>query len=202
MQDLIEIKFLISLIALALTLFYLLKLIINKKKPRSSKNNKDLKKDFLNTNKLSSSISAKKEDLAKENNRNSNNSKEAKAITPKIDHVRTLDNEHGGLELETLKTSKKEQKDFWDDRSEEVDKMGSVDSFNSTGIRSVIAKNKRDRVRAKKLMAMVDEGLLSDKDLKKIVKKEPNLKSHIPQFQSNISIFQARSEGKSNGFSR
>jgi hypothetical protein len=202
MQDLIKIKFLVVLIVLALTFFYLLKLIINKKKPKSSKNNEDLAKDFVNTNKLSFNIFAKKEDLTMENNRNSNNSKEAQAITPKIDHVRTLDNEHGGLELETAKISKEEQKDAWDDRSEEVDKMGSVDSFNSTGIRSFIARNKRDRIRAKKLMEMVADGLLSNKDLEKIVKKEPNLKSHLPQFQSNISVFQARSEGKSNEFSR
>jgi hypothetical protein len=202
MQDLIATKFLVALIVLVLTLLCLLKLTINKKKPKSSKNNKDPEKDFVNTNKLSSNIFAKKEDLTKENNRNGKDSKEAQAITPKIDHVRTLDNEHGGLELETAKITKEEQKDIWDDRSEEVDRMGSVDSFNSTGIRSFIAKNKRDRIRAKKLMEMVADGLLSNKDLEKIVKKEPNLKNHLPQFQSNISIFQARSEGKSNGFSR
>jgi hypothetical protein len=73
-------------------------------------------------------------------------------IFPKNNQQRSLDVEIGGLESEEKKEISSE--DVWDNRSEEVDKMGSIDTFNSTGIRSVIAKRKRERLElAKKIAA-------------------------------------------------
>jgi hypothetical protein len=64
---------------------------------------------------------------------------------------RNLDRENGGIETEEQKElSGKENKDVWDDRSEEVDKMGSTDTFNTTGMKSVVWKAKKERIKAKK----------------------------------------------------
>ncbi len=67
-------------------------------------------------------------------------------IFPKQNQVRTLDNEVGGLEQEKDKGIS--SKDVWDDRSEEVDKMGSTDTFNTTGMRSVVWNAKKNRLKA------------------------------------------------------
>ncbi len=69
-------------------------------------------------------------------------------IFPKSNKRRDLDVEVGGLEVKKQKESN--EKDVWDERSEEVDKMGSTDTFNTTGIKSVIWKQKRARLAAKK----------------------------------------------------
>ena len=69
-------------------------------------------------------------------------------IKPINNQQRNLDREVGGLEEEEQKESS--EKDVWDDRSEEVDKMGSTDVFNTTGMRSVIWKQKQNRLIAKK----------------------------------------------------
>lgn len=66
----------------------------------------------------------------------------------KKNQQRNLDRETGGLEAEEQKESS--EKDVWDDRSEEVDKMGSTDTFNTTGMRSVVDRAKKQRLKAKK----------------------------------------------------
>jgi hypothetical protein len=71
-----------------------------------------------------------------------------KFFFPKSNKRRDLDLEVGGLEAEEQKKS--DEKDVWDDRSEEVDKMGSTDTFNTTGMKSVVWKQKRARLAAKK----------------------------------------------------
>jgi len=71
-----------------------------------------------------------------------------KFIFPKSNKRRDLDLEVGGLEAKEQKKS--DEKDVWDDRSEEVDKMGSTDTFNTTGMKSVVWKQKRARLVAKK----------------------------------------------------
>ena len=71
-----------------------------------------------------------------------------KFIFPKSNKRRDLDLEVGGLEMKKQKQSN--EKDIWDDRSEEVDKMGSTDTFNTTGMRSAIWQQKRARLAAKK----------------------------------------------------
>jgi hypothetical protein len=67
-------------------------------------------------------------------------------IFPKQNQVRTLDNEVGGLEAKEDKGIS--SKDVWDDRSEEVDKMGSTDTFNTSGMRSVVWNAKKNRLKA------------------------------------------------------
>jgi hypothetical protein len=69
-------------------------------------------------------------------------------IFPAKKQQRDLDKEVGGLEAEEGKEVF--GKDVWDDRSEEVDKMGSTDTFNTTGMKSVVWKQKRDRLTKKK----------------------------------------------------
>jgi hypothetical protein len=71
-----------------------------------------------------------------------------KLIFPKSNKRRDLDLEVGGLEMKKQKQSN--EKDVWDDRSEEVDKMGSTDTFNTAGMRSAIWQQKRARLAAKK----------------------------------------------------
>jgi hypothetical protein len=75
-------------------------------------------------------------------------SKLKKLIFPKSNKQRNLDLEFGGLEA--LEQKESSEKDVWDDRSEEVDKMGSTDTFNTTGVKSAIWKQKRARLAAKK----------------------------------------------------
>ena len=72
-----------------------------------------------------------------------------KNIFPKANQQRNLDNEIGGVEEE--KDSGKSEDDIWDDRSEEVDKMGSTDVFNSSGMRSVVWKKKKEKLDQKEL---------------------------------------------------
>ena len=64
-------------------------------------------------------------------------------VFPENNQQRNLAREVGGLEA----AEKKEIKsvDVWDGRSEEVDKMGSTDVFNSSGMRSVVWKKKREK---------------------------------------------------------
>jgi hypothetical protein len=74
------------------------------------------------------------------------------AIRPEGNQQRNLDRETGGLEAKEADTSAKAleelSKDVWDKRSEEVDQMGTDHAkvFNSTGIRSLIWKNKKKKM--------------------------------------------------------
>ena len=70
------------------------------------------------------------------------------AVKPESNQQRNLDRETGGLEEEEEKETG--EKDVWDDRSEEVDKMGSTDVFNTTGMKSVVWKQKKDRLAKKR----------------------------------------------------
>ena len=65
-------------------------------------------------------------------------------VWPESNQQRNLDRETGGLEVEKRKSIS--SIDAWDGRSEEVDRMGSTDTFNSTGVRSVVARKKRERL--------------------------------------------------------
>lgn len=65
-------------------------------------------------------------------------------VWPESNQQRNLDRETGGLEVEKRKEISIE--DIWDGRSEEVDLMGSTDTFNSTGVRSFVARKKRERL--------------------------------------------------------
>ncbi len=71
-----------------------------------------------------------------------------KEFLSKKNQQRNLDRETGGLEQQEQKESS--EKDAWDDRSQEVDKMGSTDTFNTTGMKSVVWQAKKNRLKAKK----------------------------------------------------
>jgi hypothetical protein len=78
-----------------------------------------------------------------------------KDVIPDVKKRRDLDIETGGLEegkkgVVDIVEIQKEIKDVWDNRSEEVDKMGSTDTFNTTGMKSVVWKQKHDRLTHKK----------------------------------------------------
>lgn len=115
------------------------------------------------------------------------------SIFPKNNQQRNLDNEIGGLESEEKKETSSE--DVWDNRSEEVDKMGSIDTFNSTGIRSVIAKRKRERLE-------LTQKIAAGKPLTNTEKKSESSEnqSHLTRLKN---LRQDRShEGNKNGGSR
>lgn len=90
----------------------------------------DLNNDITNNNEIT-------EKIAKKNN-----------IFPKNNQVRNLDIEVGGLEAKERKQTSSE--DVWDDRSEEVDEMGSTNIFETTGMRSVVWKKKKKRLKKEK----------------------------------------------------
>ncbi|MDA9573895.1 hypothetical protein N9R48_03120 [Rickettsiales bacterium] len=77
-----------------------------------------------------------------------NNVKKNKAeIRPESHHQRNLSIETGGLEAQEQKNIKSE--DIWDDRSEEVDRMGTeggIKSINTTAKRSMLWRLKRKRL--------------------------------------------------------
>jgi hypothetical protein len=66
----------------------------------------------------------------------------------KKNQQRNLDRETGGFEAEEQRESS--EKDVWDDRSEDVDKMGATDTFNTTSMKSVVWTAKKNRLKAKK----------------------------------------------------
>ncbi len=66
------------------------------------------------------------------------------SILPESHQQRNLDRETGGLEQE--KDDGISEKDVWDDRSEEVDRMGSVDPYGTSGKKSMLWKLKKKRL--------------------------------------------------------
>jgi hypothetical protein len=73
-------------------------------------------------------------------------------IFPENKQIRTLDNEVGGLEAEEQKATS--SVDVWDERSNEVDQMGTDHAkvFNSSGMKSVVWKKKKERLDAEEAM--------------------------------------------------
>jgi hypothetical protein len=107
-----------------------------------------VKKDSKEEQKESKTAEEKIEEVEEKPEVQSIIGKLKKFIFPKNNKRRDLDLEVGGLEMKKQKESN--EKDIWDDRSEEVDKMGSTDTFNTTGMKSVVWKQKRARIDAKK----------------------------------------------------
>jgi hypothetical protein len=85
-------------------------------------------------------------------------------IFPENKQVRTLNNEVGGLEAGEQKATSSE--DIWDERSNEVDQMGTDHAkvFNSSGMKSVVWKKKKERLDAEE--AAAEETTKSDKGQK------------------------------------
>ena len=74
--------------------------------------------------------------------------KENHDIRPEGFQQRNLDREMGGLETEEQKESSK--KDIWDDRSEEVDRMGSHNPLGSSAKKSMLWNLIKKKLYAKK----------------------------------------------------
>jgi hypothetical protein len=120
-----------------------MKNFFNKKNLKNSKKEEDDDQNFIKKDSQESQEAKFLE--VKESNQTQEVIEELKSpIFPKNNQQRNLDVEIGGLESEEKKEISSE--DIWDNRSEEVDKMGSIDTFNSTGIRSLIAKRKREKL--------------------------------------------------------
>ncbi len=99
-------------------------------------------------------------------------------IFPKNNQQRNLSIETGGLEAEEKKEIS--SKDIWDDRSEEVDKM-SVDTFNTSGMRSVVWNEKRKRLKAKK--ALKNSGEVSSM-MSSEMQKNPNSQGYVSRLKN------------------
>jgi hypothetical protein len=93
-------------------------------------------------------------------------------VFPNNNQQRNLSRETGGLEAEEDKGIS--AKDAWDARSEEVDTMGSNTAkvFNSTGMKSLVWKQKKARLDNKKLAKEAIEAAAAIKGSKKGAAKE------------------------------
>lgn len=66
------------------------------------------------------------------------------AVRPEGNQQRNLDREHGGLEVKIQ--GEQNVVDAWDGRSEEVDRMGSVNAFQKASIKSMIWRYKKQKL--------------------------------------------------------
>ncbi|MBM5782643.1 MAG: hypothetical protein FJ368_04395 [Pelagibacterales bacterium] len=99
-----------------------------------------------------------------------------KVIFPKNNQQRNLSKEVGGLE--TKKSNSLSSEDIWDNRSEEVDKMGSTDNFNTSEGRSFLWWKKRQKVVQRKFKELAIDaiaGITIAKSKTTKVKKDSNL---------------------------
>ena len=78
-----------------------------------------------------------------------NNLKKTGAIRPEGNLQRNLDRETGGVEAEEQMQSG--EKDVWDDRSEEVDKMGAINQLGGSGKESMLWRKKKEKMDEKKM---------------------------------------------------
>jgi LPXTG-motif cell wall-anchored protein len=89
-----------------------------------------------------------------------------KSIRPEGFQQRNLDREVGGLEegdkgLKETKKVEAEIKDVWDERSDKIDEIGSIDQLGGSGKESMTWKLKKIRLKIGKY-AISDEGQESD----------------------------------------
>ncbi len=94
-------------------------------------------------------------------------------INPKNNQQRNLDREIGGLEnqakkqinevggFEDWQEKQESEKDIWDERSEEVDRMGSHNPLGTSAKKSMIWRNKKKKMDDKKLSEVASEALLA-----------------------------------------
>lgn len=75
--------------------------------------------------------------------------RDVKAIRPQGNQQRNLDRENGGLE-EQEDVQQSSEKDVWDDRSDEIDRVGAIDQLGSTGKKSMVWRKKKEKMDAKK----------------------------------------------------
>jgi len=107
---------------------------------------------------------------------------------PKNNQQRNLDREVGGLEAEEEKEKENSSEDVRYDKSEEVDK---INVFNSTGLRSVIWKKKREK------LELAKDAIEGATMAKKRRTNEPQNESHLERLKN---LKQDRShQGNQNG---
>ncbi len=132
------------------------------------------------------------------------------SINPKKNQQRNLDRENGGLEkqakkqinevggFENWQENQESKEDIWDDRSEEVDRMGSENPLGSSAKKSMIWRNKKKKMDEKKLLEVASEALLAKNAAKT---KNQGFDSSKPQqgFVANLkNLRQDRSVNFSN----
>lgn len=130
-----------------------------------------------------------------------------KAILPFSGSKRDLSVETGGLEEdkskgkysnEKISSSDKEGGDIWDNRSEEVDEMGSTDVFNTTGMRSVVWRKKKERLdKKKRKREEIEEGM--EGLLSMEIKRHKADKENPIQFSHANNVMQARNNSQGGG---
>jgi len=94
-------------------------------------------------------------------------------IKPKNNQQRNLDRETGGVEAQSDKQTtevggfedwqenQKSKKDAWDDRSKEVDLMGSHNPLGTSAKKSMIWRNKKKKMDEKKMLEAAAESLVA-----------------------------------------
>jgi hypothetical protein len=120
-------------------------------------------------------------------------------IFPKANQNRNLDDEIGGLEAKEDKGIS--QKDAWDNRSEEVDKMGSTNTFETTGMRSVVWRQKRARLAAKKIAKHALNAAEAKAEIKAETKKSGMAPSSFDN-QGFVSRLRNLKQDRSSGFGK
>lgn len=111
---------------------------------------------------------------------------ELKGIEVTRTQERNLARENGGLEASTkvevpqTEEEEKEKEDVWDKRGKEIQDM-AVDVFNSTGMRSVVWKEKRKRLEEKKehLEAAATGAVVEESMVQKIKKLKQDRSTDI-----------------------
>lgn len=111
-------------------------------------------------------------------------------ILPQSNQQRSLSNEVGGLEDKEAKAVSGD--DVWDERSEEVDGM-ATDVYNSTGMKSVVWKQKKKRLKQEK-----EEAIVEAMEAAHAVKQSQDSKSANQQSGSFAARVQ-QNNGQSNG---
>ena len=109
---------------------------------KNKKNDEDDDQNFIKKDESLKELEEKK--VAEEINKVVVKLQKRGSIKPEGNQQRNLDRETGGLEAEEQKES--DGKDFWDGRSEEVDKMGSVNAFQKGSIKAMIWRYKKKKL--------------------------------------------------------
>lgn len=144
---------------LVIALFFLLLIavlgVVFYRKKQGGKQIQLSEDEIIEQETVSNSTKFKKEEELKFINKDLQDAKENKGqstndgVRPESNQQRNLDRENGGLEVEDKKKERKVT-DVWDGRSEEVDKMGSINQLRGTGKESMIWRLKKAALDHKK----------------------------------------------------
>lgn len=130
------------------------------------KKNKKIPTDQTETSQNMASVREELSVKIKEYNEMAKTSAKSSAIRPEGNQQRNLDREVGGTEEGKVGSEKENDerqevhtKDAWDDRSEEVDKMGSHIPLGSTAKKSMIWRLKKAKLDGKEAIAKAADAL-------------------------------------------